>query len=117
MPFSNLSPQTQSSINIAEDTRNAKVCNNITIPAGPTPPTTPLITANANRATYSIYNLGPNPVLMREGATVSTTVYEAIIPVGYYWYPDPGEPRYLGAISLMANGGASNCQICEATLA
>jgi hypothetical protein len=113
MPFSNLNPQTQSSINIAEDTRNAKVCTTVAVLATFT---APLIAANPNRATYSIYNLGPNPILMREGATVSAALHEAPIPPGHYWYPDPGEPRYLGAISLMGSGGASNCQICEATL-
>ncbi|WP_293134639.1 hypothetical protein [Microcoleus sp. bin38.metabat.b11b12b14.051] len=78
--------------------------------------TAPQVAANANRATYSIYNLGPNPVLMREGATVTAALYEAVLQPGFYWYPDPGEPRYLGAISLMGSGGTSNCQICEATL-
>ena len=113
MPFSNLNPPAQSSINIAEDVRNAKICTTVAIAATFT---APQVAANGNRATYSIYNLGPNPVLMREGATVTAALYEAVIPVGFYWYPDPGEPRYLGAISLMGNGGAANCQICEATL-
>ena len=113
MPFSNLNPPLSSSINISEDTRNAKIPTTVAVAATFT---APQIAANSNRATYSIYNLGPNPVVMREGATVTAALYEAVIPMGYYWYPDPGEPRYLGAISLMGIGGVANCQICEATL-
>lgn len=113
MPFSNLNPPAQSSINISEDTRSAKNCATIVIPAAFT---APQIAANANRATYSIYNLGPSPILMLEGDTVTQALHEAVIPVGFYWYPDPSEPRYLGAISLMGSGGEANCQICEANL-
>ena len=113
MPFSNLNPPSRSSINVSEDTRNAKVCTTVGVPVAFT---APQVTANANRATYSIYNLGPSPVLMREGDTVTAALHEAVIPVGFYWYPDPSEPRYLGAISLMGSGGAANCQICEASM-
>lgn len=113
MPFSNLNPPTSSSVNISEDIRNSKNCTTTAITATFT---VPQIAANPARATYSIYNLGPSPVLMREGATVSAALHEAAIPVGFYWYPDPGEPRYLGAISLMGAGGVASCQICEATL-
>lgn len=113
MPFSNLNPPITSSINIAEDTRNAKVCTTVAVAATFT---APQLAANANRATYSIYNLGPSSVLMREGTTVTAALYESVIPVGYYWYPDPSDPRYLGAISLLGSGGTANCQICEATL-
>lgn len=113
MPFSNLNPPTSSSVNIAEDTRNSKVCTTVAVAATFT---APQVVANPARATYSIYNLGPNPVFMREGATVTAALYEAVIPVGFYWYPDPSEPRYLGAISLLGSGGIANCQICEATL-
>ena len=114
MPFSNLAPVAQSSINISEDVRNAKICATVSIPVAFV---APQIAANSNRATYSIYNAGPNPVFFREGATVTNGTHESVIPVQHYWYPDPGEPRYLGPISLLGSGGVSSCQICEATLA
>jgi len=111
MPFANLNPNT--SINISEDTRTAKITTTATVTSTFT---TPQLTANANRATYSIYNAGPSTVFMKEGITVTLTSHEAVIPAGFFWTPDAAEPRYLGAISLLTATGTATVQISDSSL-
>jgi hypothetical protein len=107
----NLNPQ--SSVNITEDVRGAKTPTTVNA----TTTVSSALAANANRANYSIYNIGPATVYIREGPVVTATVYEVAIPSGFYWKEDfPGSARYLGAISVITASGTASLQVSEGVL-
>jgi len=72
--------------------------------------------ANTNRASFSLFNIGPGSLLLREGVTVTATAYEAIIPAGFHWNSEPSDYRYTGAISLMTTAGTASVMISESII-
>ena len=106
----NLNPA--SSVNIAEDTRTAKT----TATVSATSTVSVALAANANRTNYSIYNAGPSTVFLREGAVVTSSLYDVIIPAGFYWKEDFSAARYLGAISVITASGTASLQVSEGTI-
>lgn len=106
----NLNPS--SSVNVTEDIRGAKSV--ATVPATST--ASIALAANSNRANYSIYNAGANAIFLREGATVTNSLYDVIIPPGFYWKEEFPNTRYLGAISVVTASGATSLQVSEGAL-
>ncbi len=106
----NLNPA--SSVNITEDTRTAKT----TATVSATSTVSVALAANPNRTNYSIYNVGPSTVFLREGAVVTSSVYDVTIPSGFYWREDFNAARYLGAISVITASGTASLQVSEGTL-
>lgn len=74
------------------------------------------LAANANRANMSLFNAGPATVFLREGSTVTATVYEASIPMGFHWSFEPNAYRYTGAISLITASGTANIMVSESVV-
>lgn len=106
----NLNPA--SSVNIQEDTRTAKTTTVV-------PVTTTVgvaLVANPNRTNYSIYNAGISTVYLREGAVVTSTLYDVIIPSGFYWKEDFSAARYLGVISVITASGTASLQVSEGNI-
>jgi len=106
----NLNPA--SSVNITEDTRTAK--STATVSATST--ISVALAANAGRTNYSIYNAGPSTVYLREGAVVTSSLYDVTIPAGFYWREDFLSARYLGAISVITASGTASLQVSEGTI-
>ncbi len=106
----NLNPTT--SVNITEDVRTAKTTATISA----TSTVGVALAANANRANYSIYNAGPATVFVREGAVVTSTLYDVQIPAGFYWKEDFSSARYLGAISVITASGTASLQVSEGSV-
>jgi hypothetical protein len=101
------------SVNITEDTRGAKA----TATVSATSTVSVALAANPLRAAYSIYNAGPATVFLREGAVVTSTLYDVAIPSGFYWKEDFPSARYLGAVSVItAASGTASLQVSEGTL-
>jgi hypothetical protein len=100
-------------VNVSEGVRGAQ--NVTTAAVGVT--VFPLLAANPDRASYNLYNIGTQTVYVREGATVSPTLYDIAIPPGYLWKETfSGSPRYLGAISAITASGVSSVQVSEGEL-
>jgi len=72
--------------------------------------------ANINRTNFSLYNVGPGTLLLREGVTVTAAAYEVMIPAGFYWNSEPSSYRYTGAISLMTTAGTASAMISESII-
>jgi hypothetical protein len=107
----NLNPNAE--VNIKEDTRSAKTTTTVSA----TSTAAVALAANANRANYSIYNAGPATVFLREGATVTSALYDVPIPSGFHWKEDfNGTARYLGAISVITAADTASLQVSEGTL-
>lgn len=107
----NLNPS--SAINVAEDIRGPKTTATVNIAAT----ASVALAANNSRAVYGIYNAGNTPVFVREGAVVTSTLYDFIIPPGFYWKEDfSNSPRYLGAVSAVTASGTTSLQVSEAVL-
>lgn len=106
----NLNPST--SVNITEDTRTAKTSATVSA----TSTVVVALAANANRANYSIYNAGPATVFLREGAVVTSALYDVQIPAGFYWKEEFTSAKYLGAISVITASGTASLQVSEGTL-
>jgi hypothetical protein len=100
------------SVNVAEDTRTAKLP--VSVPVTNTAANA--LSANPNRACYSIYNAGPATVFMREGAAVTSTLYDVPIPAGFYWKEDFPFARYLGVISVITASGTASLLVSEGSL-
>ena len=98
--------------NIAEDVRSAK--STATVSATST--LSVALPANSSRANYSIYNAGTNAIFLREGAVVSATLYDVMIPPGFYWKEEFTSARYLGAISVITATGTTSLQVSEGLL-
>lgn len=99
-------------VNIAEDVRTAKTTTTVSV----TSTVSVALAANSSRANYSIYNAGPSAVFLREGAVVTSTLYDVIIPSGFYWREDFSAARYLGAISVITTSGTASLQVSEGTI-
>lgn len=99
-------------VNIAEDIRGAKTA--ATVAASAT--VSVALAANTGRANYSIYNAGPATVFLREGAVVSSSLYDVKIPPEFYYKEDFVGARYLGAISVITASGTASLQVSEGTL-
>ncbi|MDB9514760.1 hypothetical protein PN499_26505 [Kamptonema animale CS-326] len=107
----NLNPNSQ--VDIKEDTRGAKTTTTVSA----TSTVSVALAANENRANYSIYNAGPATVFLREGAVVTSTLYDVQIPSGFYWKEDfGGAARYLGAVSVITASGTASLQVSEGAL-
>lgn len=100
------------SINIAENVRGAKT----TATVSATSTAAVALPANPNRANYSIYNAGTATVFLREGAVVTSTLFDAPIPAGFYWKEDFSGARYLGDISVITASGTASLQVSEGAL-
>jgi len=72
--------------------------------------------ANTNRANFSLFNVGPGTLLLREGATVTAAAYEVMIPAGFHWNSEPSNYRYTGAISLITTAGTASVMISESII-
>ncbi len=73
----------------------------------------PALPANPNRTNYSIYNAGISTVYLREGAVVTSTNYDVIIPAGFYWREDFAAGKYTGVISVITASGTASLQVSE----
>ena len=100
------------SVNVAEDTRGAKVPVVVSV----TNTAANALSANPNRACYSMFNTGPATVFMREGAAVTSTLYDVQIPPGFYWKEDFPSARYLGVISVITASGTASLLVSEGAL-
>lgn len=94
-------------------TRQAKTPTAVTV----TTTATVALPANTNRANFSLFNVGPGTLLLREGATVTAAVYEVMIPAGFHWNSEPSSYRYTGNVSLLTTAGTANVMISESILA
>lgn len=104
----------RSDFDIAEDVRGPKTTTTVSATATAS---VVLPANNGRRAVYSIYNAGATSVFVREGATVTPTLYEFIIPPGFLWKEDFGNtPRYLGAVSAVTASGTTSLQVSEAVI-
>lgn len=102
-----------SGVNVTEDWRSAKT----TTAVSATSTVSVALAANASRATYSIYNTGTATVYVREGAVVTSTLYEFLIPPGYYWKDDfSNGVRYSGTISVITASGTASLMVSEGLL-
>ena len=103
----------RSGIDIAEDIRGPKTTTTVSV----TNTVGVALAANNNRAVFGIYNSGTTPVFIREGAVVTPTLYDFIIPPGFYWKEDfNNSPRYLGAIAAITASGTTSLQVSEAEM-
>jgi len=107
----NLNPS-NAAINVAEDIRGAKLPATVSV----TNAVAVALAANANRGCYSIYNAGPATVYLREGATVSATLYEVLIPAGFYYKEEFASARYTGQVSVITASGTASLQVSEGLL-
>lgn len=103
---------TPSSINIAEDVRNAKVTTAVTA----TSTVTVLLASNAARAAISVFNSGTVDVFIREGAAVTSALYEVKIPPQHWYKEEYSGARYTGVISCITATGSSALMVSEGTL-
>jgi hypothetical protein len=107
----NLNPS-NAAINVAEDTRGAKTPTTVSV----TNTLTVGLAANTSRACYSLYNAGPATVHLREGSTVSPTLYEVLIPAGFYYKEEFLSARFTGQVSLITASGTASVQVSEGLL-
>ena len=107
----NLNPS-NAAINVAEDIRGAKTPTTVSV----TNAVTVALAANASRACYSIYNAGSATVYLREGSTVSATLYEVLIPAGFYYKEEFPSARYTGQVSVITASGTASLQVSEGLL-
>jgi hypothetical protein len=107
----NLNPNNQ--VDVKEDTRGPKTTTTVSA----TSTVSVALAANADRANYTIFNTGPATVYLREGADVTSTLYDVAIPSGFYWKEEfNAAPRYLGAVSVITASGTASLQVSEGTL-
>lgn len=100
-------------VNVAEDIRGPKTTTTVSATAT----VSVALPANNSRGVYSIYNAGTTSVFIREGATVTSALYDFVIPPGFYWKEDfASSPRYLGAISAITASGTTSLQVSEAVI-
>jgi hypothetical protein len=107
----NLNPS-NAAVNVAEDIRGAKTTTTVSV----TNALTVGLAANAGRACYSLYNAGPATVCLREGSPVSATLYEVLIPSGFYYKEEFVSARYTGQVSLITASGTASVQVSEGVL-
>jgi len=107
----NLNPPNPA-INIAEDIRGAKTPVTVSV----TNALTVALAANASRACYAIYNAGPATVYLREGTVVSSTLYEVVIPSGFYYKEEFSSARYTGQVSVITASGTASLPVSEGLL-
>ncbi len=110
MGLVNLNPSNV--INIAEDIRNADTVAAVSA----TTTSSVALAANTSRAAYSIYNVGPQTVYLRENASVTAALYKHPIPAGYLFEQDFTSSRYTGAISVITATGTASLMVSESTL-
>jgi hypothetical protein len=110
MGLVNLNPSNVA-VNIAEDIRGSDAVTAVNA----TGTSSIALAANANRASYSIYNAGNTTVYMRENATVTAALYKHPIPPGYLFESDFSTSRYTGVISVITASGTSNLMVAEST--
>lgn len=110
---------TSSGTNIIEDTRGPST------PAAAAVTTTASIAlaANTARASYTIYNAGPNAVYIREGAAPvatatapATPLYNVIIPPGFFWKEPFQDARFTGDIHAVCASGTASLQVSQGLL-
>lgn len=99
-------------VNIAEDTRGAKTTASVSA----TSTASVALAANTARANYSILNTGTVSVFIREGATVTSSLYDVEIPPRNYWKEEFNSARYTGAISAITASGTATLMVSEGTL-
>lgn len=99
-------------INPTEDVRGAKVTSAVTA----TTTVGVLLAANPLRAAISIFNAGSVDIFIREGATVTSTLYELKIPPGYLYKEEYAGGRYLGAISVITASGSAVLMVSEGSV-
>jgi hypothetical protein len=110
MGLVNLNPSNVA-VNIAEDIRGSDTVTAVSA----TVTSSPALGANANRASYSIYNAGSTTVYIRENATVTAALYKHPIPPGYLFESDFSTSRYTGVISVITASGTCNLMVAEST--
>jgi hypothetical protein len=107
----NLNPS-NAAVNVAEDIRGPKTPTTVSV----TSTLTVALAANAARACYSVYNVGPGTVFLREGSTVSATLYEVLIPAGFYYKEEFLSARFTGPVSVITASGTASLQVSEGVL-
>lgn len=103
----------KANVDISEDIRGPK----ITTAVSATSTAAVILPVNNNRAGYSVYNAGSVPVFIRDGTTITSSVYEFILNPGFLWKENfDNSPRYLGAISAVTASGTSSLLVSEAVI-
>lgn len=100
------------SVNVAEDLRSAKTVATISA----TTTVAVALAANPVRANYSIYNTGSSTVFLREGTSVTSTLYDVQIPPGFYWKEEFLTSRYTGVVSVITASGTASLMVSEGSL-
>jgi hypothetical protein len=111
MGLVNLNPP-NIAVNIAEDIRTADVVTAVSATAT----SSIALAANSNRGAYSIYNVGPVTVFIRENPTVTASLYKHPIPPGYLFESDFSTSRYTGGIAVITASGTSSLMVSESTI-
>lgn len=70
----------KSSVNITEDIRGPKTTTTVSA----TSTAAVILPANSSRAVYTVYNAGSVPVFIRDGTTVTSSIYEFILNPGFF---------------------------------
>jgi hypothetical protein len=107
----NLNPSNVA-VNVAEDIRSSDTATAVNVTATPGVP----LAANPLRVAYSIYNVGPQTVFVRENSTVTAVLYKHPIPPGYLFESD-STSRYTGPVAVVTATGTSNIMVTESSIA
>lgn len=111
MQIFNLNSQ-QGAVNIVEDTRNAESCSSVAV----SNVASVIVPARAgnDRGSLTIYNSSSTvTVYVREGTTVSPSLYKSPIPPGYMLNLTDGGANYHGAIAAITASGSASLMVCE----
>jgi hypothetical protein len=106
----NLNPN--SSVNIAEDIRGAKTTTLVSA----TSTVGVALASNPVRATYNIFNAGTVTAFVREGAVVTSALYDFQIPPGFLYKEEFSSARYLGVVSAITASGTTSLLVSEGSL-
>jgi len=102
----------QGTINIAEDIRTAENCSSVSV-SNTASVIVPARPAN-DRGSLTIYNSSSTvTVFVREGTTVSPSLYKSPVPPGYMLQFTDADARYHGAVSAVTASGNANLMVCE----
>ena len=106
----NLNPN--STVNISEDIRGPKT----TALVSATSTVSVALATNLLRATYNIFNAGTVTAFVREGAVVTSALYDFQIPPGFLYKEEFTSARYQGAISVITAAGTTSLLVSEGSL-
>ena len=111
MQIFNLNSQ-QAAVNIVEDVRTAEGCTSVAV----SNVASVIVPARAgnDRGSLTIYNSSSTvTVYVREGTTVSPSLYKSPVPPGYMLQFTDTDAKYHGAVSAVTASGSANLMVCE----